>query len=338
MARDYEKRFKTRASVLAVASCLAMAPMVAQAAGLGRLTVLSMLGQPLRAEIELTATRDELAGMAAKVASQDAFRLAGVDYAGTLTALKFSIEKRNDGQAYVRLISDRPISEPFVDMLVELTWPSGRLVREYTFLLDPPEMSSGGEPIAAPVDVPQRAEPAAPAVSPATEPAAPPMAAESSRPIEPAYGAGPGQLDIKRGDTLSKLANEIRGNGVSLEQMLVAMFRENPGAFMGKNMNRMMAGKILNVPSLETAAAISQEDAVREVRAQASDWNAYRRRLAGVVDEAPARDVPVKQEVAGKIEAKVDEQAPVVKPGQDQLKIAKTESPAEGKPVAGAVK
>jgi pilus assembly protein FimV len=311
--------------------------MVAQAAGLGRLTVLSMLGQPLRAEIELTATRDELAGMTAKVASQDAFRLAGVDYAGTLTALKFSIEKRNDGQSYVKLISDRPISEPFVDMLVELSWPSGRLVREYTFLLDPPEMSQGGEPVAAPVEVPQRAAASEPAPAAAVEPASP-MAAEPSRPIEPAYGAGPGQIDIKRGDTLSKLANEIRGSGVSLEQMLVAMFRENPGAFMGKNMNRMMAGKILNVPALDTAAAISQEDAVREVRAQAADWNAYRRRLAGVVDEAPARDLAVKQEAAGKIEAKVDEQAPVVKPGQDRVKIAKTETPVDGKPVAGAVK
>lgn len=338
MSRDYKNRFKTRASVIAVASCLAVAPMVAEAAGLGRLTVLSMLGQPLRAEIELTATRDELAGMAAKVASEDAFRLAGVDYAGTLTALKFSIEKRADGQPYVKLASDRPISEPFVDMLVELSWPAGRLVREYTFLLDPPEMAVGGEPVAAPVEAPQRALASEPMAQPAMAPAAP-MASESARAIEPSYGAGPGQIDIKRGDTLSKLANQIRGDGVSLEQMLVAMFRENPDVFMGKNMNRMMAGKILTVPSREAAAAVSQEEAVREVRAQAADWNAYRRRLAGVVEEAPAKEeVAVKQEVSGKIEAKVDEKAPAVKPGQDQVKIAKTETPAEGKPVAGAAK
>jgi pilus assembly protein FimV len=339
VAHDTKNRFKTRASALAVASCLAVAPLVADAAGLGRLTVLSMLGQPLQAEIELTATREELSGMTAKVASPDAFKLAGIEYGSTLTALRFSIEKRDNGQPYIRLVSERPVSEPFVDMLVELSWPAGRLVREYTFLLDPPEMQPAGEPLAAPVEVPQRATVAPPVSVPPSAPvAAAPLATSAARPIEPSYGAGPGQIDIQRGDTLSKLANQHRGEGVSLEQMLVAMFRENPGAFMGKNMNRMMAGKILNVPSREAAAAISKEDAVREVRAQSADWNAYRRRLAGVVDAAPAAEAVAKQEVSGKIEATVEEKTVAAAPGQDKLRIAKTETVDTGKPVAGAPK
>lgn len=342
MAHDTKNRLKTRASVLAVASCLAVAPLVADAAGLGRLTVLSMLGQPLQAEIDLTATRDELAGMTAKVASPDAFRLAGIDYAGTLTALRFSIETRPSGQPYVKLVSDRPISEPFVDMLIELSWPAGRLVREYTFLLDPPEMAVGGEAIAAPVEAPQRADvsPAATPVPAEAAAVAVPLAApagqpvEAVKPVEPAYGAGPGQVDIKRGDTLGKIANRLRGEGVSLEQMLVALFRENPRAFMGNNMNRMMAGKILTIPSRESVQAIAQDEALREVRAQAADWNAYRSRLAGVVADSAAREPGGKQEVSGRIAAKVEEPAPAVKPGEDQVKVAKTELATGGAPAA----
>lgn len=135
--------FKKRAAVAAVASCLAVTPWFAEAAGLGKITVLSGLGQPLRAELEVNATREEVTGMTAQLAPQDAFRQAGIDYASTLLDLRFSVEKRSNGQSVIKVSSSKPVNEPFLDFLVELNWPAGRLVREYTFLLDPPDEFAG---------------------------------------------------------------------------------------------------------------------------------------------------------------------------------------------------
>jgi pilus assembly protein FimV len=112
----------------------------AYAAGLGKLTVLSALGQPLRAEIELTAvTPEEAADLAVKLAPLEAFRAANIEFNPALLNLRFDIEQR-DGRRFIRVSSNQPVNEPFVDMLLELSWANGRLVREYTFLLDPAEM------------------------------------------------------------------------------------------------------------------------------------------------------------------------------------------------------
>ncbi|WP_441293457.1 type IV pilus assembly protein FimV, partial [Massilia psychrophila] len=113
---------------------------VAYAAGLGKLTVLSALGQPLRAEIELTAvSNEEASALVAKLAPPDAFKLANIEFNPALLSLRFAVEQRN-GRQYIKISSSQPVNEPFVDMLLELSWNSGRLVREYTFLLDPPEL------------------------------------------------------------------------------------------------------------------------------------------------------------------------------------------------------
>ena len=132
---------RLRSSVWAVASSLALAawPLTTEAAGLGKVNVFSALGQPLRAELEIFATREELSGMKAQLASPEAFRQAGVDYTATLSGITLSIDKRPNGQPIIRLSSAKPINDPFVDLLLELNWPTGRLLREYTFLLDPPE-------------------------------------------------------------------------------------------------------------------------------------------------------------------------------------------------------
>ncbi len=136
-----QKNTGLRSSAIALASCLVLSgmPLIAQAAGLGKLVVLSPLGQPLRAEIEVSATREELADMKAQLASPETFKQAGVDYATSLLSIRFNLDKRPNGQSIIRLSSDKPINDPFIDMLLELNWPAGRLVREYTFLLDPPE-------------------------------------------------------------------------------------------------------------------------------------------------------------------------------------------------------
>ena len=160
------KRFTTQL----VAAGLIAVPLLANAAGLGRLSVTSALGQPLAAEIELFAEdKAELDSLSANLASDQAFRDARVDFAPVLSSLRFAVEKKPDGRAVLKVTSSRPVTDPFIDMLVELNWASGRLVREYTMLLDPPGM--GGPQTVAPVAVaPVQTPVAKPAPAPAPEP------------------------------------------------------------------------------------------------------------------------------------------------------------------------
>ena len=114
----------------AVLGLLAGASLVADAAGLGKLTVNSALGQPLNAEIDLVSLQPgEAESMTARVAPPEAFRDARIEYTGSLRLLRFSVEKRPNGQPYLKVTSAAPINEPFVDVLIEISWPSGRIQR-----------------------------------------------------------------------------------------------------------------------------------------------------------------------------------------------------------------
>ncbi|HNN46778.1 MAG TPA: FimV/HubP family polar landmark protein [Azospira sp.] len=337
---------KFRASTLAIAAGLALStlPSAVLAAGLGKVTVFSALGQPLRAEVELSATREELQSMKATLASPEAFKAAGLDYATPLLGIRFAIDKRASGQSIIRLTTDRPLNEPFVDMLLEINWSSGRLVREYTFLLDPPEVATKAPaPVAAPIaTAPTKtaAKPAAAApVAPAAEasasvaetkprPSAKPKAAEQAE-TPPADGAD--TYKVKSGDTLRKIAAQHQQEGVSLDQMLVGLFRANKDAFDGANMNRLKSGKILSVPAKAEVEAIAPAEAQKVIVAQAADWNAYRRKLASAAAQAPATDEGGKQAVSGKITPKVEDQAAPAAETKDQVRVSRTES-GKGKP------
>ena len=348
--RKTDMQIRLKSTFLAIA--LAALPLTAGAAGLGKITVLSALGQPLKAELEVTATKEETQSIQAKVASVDAFRQAGVEYAGILGTLRFSRDvKERDGRRFIELTTDRPLNEPFVDMLVELSWASGRLVREYTFLLDPPELMAKPAPTpAAPpvVAVPEvKSEPAtrpaapvpAPAVvsesaaAPAKPLAAKPAVAPSSKPAEST------SHKVVSGETLGKIASQTKAEGVSLDQMLVALFRSNSEAFDGGNMNRLKAGKILSVPDAEAATKISPEDAHKQILAQAADFNAYRKKLAEAASAEPAKEQTAKQAASGKIAPKVEEKAPPVAAGKDKLEVSRTEAgkDAKGKALQGRV-
>ncbi|HSD59504.1 MAG TPA: FimV/HubP family polar landmark protein [Burkholderiales bacterium] len=311
-------------------------PGLAQAAGLGKLTVMSALGEPLSAEIELVnIQKEELSSLNAKVASREAFSQARLEYLSLLSSLKFSIELRGDATPYIKLTSTQPINEPFVDMLVELTWSSGKLLREYTFLLDPPSLAPRAAvpeakpvpPVVAPapqaapsaeVKAPAAAEPVAPA-KPAREPAAPVAATAKAGDT----------WTVKRGDTLSAIALATKPAGVNLDQMLVALYRANRDAFVGNNMNRLKTGPILRIPEGGEVASTDKVEARGEVRAQAVDWNAYRQNLAAAA-AAPAGEAP-KQAVAGKVTTKVEEKAPAAEPSKEVLKLSKGEPPAGAK-------
>ena len=176
-----------------------LVPLQAFGAGLGKLTVLSALGQPLSAEIEIVSLQPgEEDSLAARFAPSEAYRQAGIEFNSVLTNVRFSVDRRA-GKAVVRLATNSPISEPFLNVLVELSWNTGRLVREYTFLLDPPEYR--GVPAVTTAPAPVVAKPI-PAPPPPPAPAAAP--APAPRQMAPAPAAAPAVAPIaKKSSALS---------------------------------------------------------------------------------------------------------------------------------------
>ncbi len=305
---------------------MALAPCIANAAGLGRLTVLSALGHPLNAEIELlSVAKDELATLNARLASPDAYRQSNLQYNQALPGVRLSVEKRSDGQPYLRITTNRPVNEPFIDLLIELTWSSGRLVREYTALLDPPGIAPA--PPAPTVSVAPDTRP-----EPAPQPPVTAAAPAVTRPVITAPMAGAREYGpIQRGEILGKIARSVMPEGVTLEQMLVGLYRSNPEAFIRKNLNLVRTGKILRVPEKEELAAIPQREAVKEYRAQVADWNAYRQKLADAAGVAPAEG---RSAVSGRITTRVEDKAGGGEP-KDVVRLSRGEPPGAG---AGAAK
>ena len=311
---------KSRLKRTLIAASIGALSLGANAAGLGRITVLSGLGQPLRAEVDIAATPEELQNMTARLASAEAFRQAGIDFAPSVSGLRMSIERRGSG-AVVRVSSDRPINEPFVDMLVELNWSAGRLIREYTFLLDPPDL--GSSRAAAPVASPEMR----PGVSGSGMAAAPrrqPVARVARPAAAPAAAAGRTYM-VQPGDTLNRIAAENRPEGVSMEQMLLALFQGNRSAFDADNMNRLQAGKILRIPDAESARQLAGDPSRQQVVAHSSDFGRYRQKLAEQAAAMPAKDAPAQQGSSGRIGAKVEDRAPAAAGASDQLKVSKSD-------------
>lgn len=320
----------------------------ASAAGLGKLTVLSALGQPLRAEIELTTSAGEdPASMAVKLASPEAFRSANIDFNPALLSLRFAVEQRG-GRQIIRVNSSQPLNEPFVDMLLELTWNNGRLVREYTFLLDPAELRTTQPAQVANTPAPRSASQPAVAASAAAAAAPAADAAERTRIAAAREGAQrqAAQRDaadaestyrVRRGDTLSGIATRVKPAEISLDMMLVALYRANPDAFIGNNMNRLKSGQILSVPDSDALrGGASQSEARGVVVAHAADFDAYRNKLAGqVAASTPASAPQGGQSATGRVTARVEEQPTAANEAQDKLRLSKATAGAAGTPQTG---
>jgi FimV-like protein len=235
------------------------------------------------------------------------------------------MERLPSGDAVLKVSTPTSVSEPYLDLLVEVNWASGRVVRAYTFLLDPPGRAA---PVAAVEPVAPVRAGAAPAPRAAAAPAPASEAAAGARPSGSASSAGAGgTYTVRRGDTLSKIANEYRPSSATLEQMLVALYANNKDAFDGNNMNRLRAGAILNIPNPDVAAAVAPTDATKTVRVQASDWRGYQDRVA---TSAPMAEGAGARATTGKIGTTVEEKAPAVTPGRDQLKVSPQAGVAKG--------
>ncbi len=337
------------------------ASLAVNAAGLGKLTVNSALGQVLDAEIDLVSLgAGEAEVMNARIAPPESYRDARIEYSPMLRLLRFSVDKRSNGQSYLKITSVGPINEPFLDALVEVSWPAGKLQREYPILLDPPGYAQAK--VAPPVvaAAPAAAEPAKPAATTETPPAASPAVASSPAPEAPAAsssasgepsakaeleasGAAPASTadtygPVEKGEYLSKIASQVKPAEVSLEQMLVALYRENKEAFAGDNMNRLKTGQILKIPSAEEVSQIAMKDARREIHAQVQDWNAYREKLAGGVSASPTASAEAPNAAKGQV-ASAAVSAPAPTPSaqpQDKLRLSRSEGNGKAAGKAGA--
>ena len=323
-------------------AALSLASADSWALGLGRLAVQSSLGETLRAEIDVTSLTPEEAGnLKIRIAPPESYRSLGVEYNSVLPTTQAALLKRADGRPFLRLTSDRVVQEPFVDVILELSWSTGRLVREYTLLFDPPVAQAPAAPPApavatapvfsappAPAPRPQRPAPA-PATASAPAPAADRVAKAPPPPaLTPAAAGASGDTYlVQPGDTLTRIASRTRQGTVSLDQTLVSLYRGNPQAFVGENMNRLKAGALLKVPTAEAAAAVDAAEARQVIQAQSADFGSFRQRLASAVP-ATATEAPARKD-AGKLRAEIDDRKDTAPSAPDKLTLSKGASAAK---------
>jgi pilus assembly protein FimV len=242
-------------------------PLCAAALGLGEIESRSYLNQPLAAEIPVFAeAAGEMAGLSVSLASPDTFAQYGLQRPAFLGNLSFAVTPNPRG-GVIRITSAQPVTEPFLTLLLEVQWPQGRLLREYTVLLDPPAFTGGA--VRQPVQAPAAAAPA-PSAPPATASEAP----ATSRPAVPVAAADGSTHVVARNETLWGIANRYGPQGgADINQVMMAIYRANPEAFAG-NINRLNAGAVLRLPDQAAISALGQSEADAEVRRQTSEWQA----------------------------------------------------------------
>lgn len=276
---------------------------LASALGLGAMRTQSALNQPFYAEIEVNnVSVDEIDAVKARLASREEFAKAGAERPHFLTRLSFTPAVGTDGRPYVQVSSREPIREPYIDFLVEVIWPQGRLVKEYTVLLDPPARGRSAQPrvvvprASAPVRrAPPEAKPAPALRGGAQGQVQPRRTAQQASPSLPRPPAAPVPPQargtrfplyydpVPRGATLTRIARELTPPGASVEQTAMAIFRNNQSAFMRGNINLLRAGVDIVVPTAEELFALDQTAA----------RNQFQDALAGrSVNSSPITDVP----------------------------------------------
>lgn len=243
----------------------------ANALGLGEIKLDSALNQPLRAEIELLDERGLASGeVLPSLAGIEDFKRASVERMFFLSNIQFQILEKEDG-LYIELTTRQPVQEPFLNFLVEVNWPAGRLLREYTVLLDPPVyedtvtieneifepvIQQEEVPAAQPTELTSQAQ-----VSVITEKAEPKPVRDDTLPE--------GQYRVQRNDTMWEIAAKFRKDpSVTPQQMMLAIQQENPKAFIRGNINRLKAGSVLTIPNVTSAKEIELSDAVKEINRQ----------------------------------------------------------------------
>lgn len=299
-------RGKELRRIAAVVAAL-MLPVQVLALGVSDIEWSSALNQPLKAEIGLFAAGSTSQhDINVKLAPYEAYERAGVEYPSILRELKFSVERRDSGELYIKLTSTNAIKDPFLDILIEIDWPSGHLLREYTVLLDLPVMTDEvAGPVSSPMTsmfMPDRSDTTSGMPSDmssdvtavegdqSTAATAAPMSAA------PIYGesnsrAGADGLRygmVKRGDTLWGIAESMRTDkSVSVQQIMMALLKNNPKAFYDNNINNLKAGYVLRLDDSSLLTKMSQSEAAREAQRHYQSWMAAKK--GGAIATATAQ-------------------------------------------------
>ena len=257
---------------------LLLIPSLASALGLGKLKLNSVLNEPFDARIRLLSTSaDELDSLTVRLAGSAAFARVNIDRPAVLSRLRFSLDRAERGADTIHITSAEPIREPFLNFLVEVSWSNGRLFREYTVLLDPPLYNPNNR---------------------ITE-----FSPAAARPVLPAAAA---RINYSGGDYGPTVANETLwaiaiatrpSASISINRMMLALLRANPEAFIQQNINGLMYGRTLRMPSESEINALDNAAILTEVRAQNAAWYTTRYNAAAAIGERPAAD-PLAETVA----------------------------------------
>ena len=204
-----------------------------------------------------------------------------------LSTLRFSIEDTGSGKDYITVTTREPIREPFLNFLLEVNWLNGRLVREYTVLLDPPLYDPNRRRVATvSAPAPTAATVPTPTASPSSS-ATPAAATPRPPPVPAPYAAGNDIGPVASGQTLWSLAAAHRPDAVTVQQMMLALLRENPEAFADGNVNRLRRGAVLRLPDAASLQAVSAREAFAEIQRQHEVWQGYRNQAAAAPAPQP---------------------------------------------------
>ncbi len=322
---------------LATAVALALMPFQSQALGLGSITTSSVLNEEFDGEIKLLSVAPgELDTVKVRLASSKDFERLGIEKPYVLSRLKFEPQRKDNGEAVVRVTSQELIQEPFLNFLVEVNWPKGRMLREFTVLLDPP-LTTGRK--VRPVSAPVTSSSAAASAS---------SGASSARSQRTNQAAASGEYGpVARNETLWTIAERFSGGGISVHQMMQAMLQANPRAFTDNNINTLKAGSVLRIPTREEAMALTRRQAANLSDQHYKQWKQGIAASKTIVPEepAPVKAKPVEKAPAPEVSVEpppaAEEKAAEVKPDdktpagmeeaeQARLELSGTEAAANG--------
>ena len=318
---------KVKGIKLACLAAFAILPVQAYALGVGKLTMHSALDEPLNATIELTAaTATELQSLEVSLGSAGVFNMAGIDRSEQLKSISFTLVKEN-GKDLIRLKTEQPFRDPFLHFIINAAWANGSMLREYTALLDPPSYVSGppariqAPAVAKPVEVQQPAEATVIAKTEQVPVAKPAVAAPSTPTDTVERKLGPTDIGadegvsysdmrpggtygpVKNGETMWTIAEEVKaGSSMAVAQVMMAIFKQNPDAFMENNINLIRAGQTLQIPSEGEITSTSRSVAEQELRVQMEEWQQYRDNLSSTSRVAEAEITDASPEMSSAAE------------------------------------
>ena len=254
-----------------------ISPFSVFALGLGSIDMQSTLNQRLDARIELLRVRPgELEALEVALASADTFQRAGIDRPAFLARIKFGLVRpKSGGKPYIHLSSAQPITEPFLNFLIEVNWSNGRLLREFTVLVDPPVLSAERKqrPVQTPTTAARTAPRSAPARRQQSVTRGVPASTRPAPRVSTTEVGGVNYGPTRRGDTLWDIAEQMRGDSsVSVPQMMIAILESNPNAFYGGNINNLKMGHVLRLGDSGDATSISANEAARMASVQYEEW------------------------------------------------------------------